>query len=324
MFCAENSLFSIIMRKTNLKYFWCIPVITLFLWATSCKKEEIIAKTEENIVVYTTDTIVVLGNTPPADTGVSALTVDNFINKTYITLIGRKPNDIELATANTLVSPSQFSVNHRKLFIDHVLGHTTEYYTKLFSEQSIQLLQNTDSNDINNNIATYQFILSNVAMQEYWVFAQYQLDRLLALKNTYYEFLQGQKTLQEVHRALIDNVFYDDINMGSSNFVTSSFLHFLNRYPTTDELAQSILMVDGFSAVLFYNTGHDKADYIDIFFTSDSYYEGQVQDVFYSYLGRNPSVQELSANTTVYKSTGNYAALLKEVLSTKEFAGITS
>lgn len=286
----------------------------------SCKKEEIVAKTEENTSVFMLDTVVILGNIPPADTGYSQLQVDNFISKTYITLIGRKPNDAELIISQNLVSPTQFSVTQRKLFIDEVLSHTGEYYSKLFSEQSAQLIQNTDSNDINSSIYTYQFILSNGSYQDYWPMAQYQLDRLLTLKNTYYQCLQGLVSLPEIHKSLINNVFYDDINMGTANFVTSSFLSFFNRYPTNSELQEASLMVDGFNGILFYQIGDSKEDYLDIFFASDSYFEGQVQDVYVGYIGQQPHAQVLANLTTLYKNTGDYESLLKEILSRDEFA----
>jgi hypothetical protein len=288
----------------------------------SCKKEVITSKTEENTQEYILDTIIVSGNIPPSDTGASQMLVDAFIQKTYITLLGRKANDAEFIVASSLVSPAQFSVSNRKLVIDLAMSNINEYRSKIYTQFSEQILQNTDSNDINVQIATMDFILSNSAMQEYWTYAQNEKNRLENLKNTYYQYTQAQTSLSNVHKTLINNGFYDEINMGTSNFVTSSFLHFLNRYPTNSELTESSLMVDGFSGVLFFETGYSKNDYVNIFFNSDHYYEGQVASAFYTYLRRNPSITELSKYTLSYQDTQDFEALIKELLSTNEFAGL--
>ncbi|MDZ7847129.1 MAG: hypothetical protein U5L96_10360 [Owenweeksia sp.] len=55
----------------------------------------------------------------------------------------------------------------------------------------------------------------------------------------------------ELHRRIIDNPYYDDINMGTENFVVATYQNFLFRYPTGVELEEAKKMVDGFPGSLF-------------------------------------------------------------------------
>lgn len=299
-------------------YFFIILIFVL-----SCKKEKLVSIEEQHIQEYQVDTVVISGNTPATDTSISDLQVDAFINKSYITLLGRKPNTQEYDLARNTLSTTQFSKGIRRDFLQTVMSNTYEYRSKIWSQFSADILQNTDSNDVNSYIATYDYILSNGSLSAYWPFATYQKTRLVHLKQTFYTYIQGQSSLIESHKALINNVFYDEINMGTFNFVTSSFLYFLNRYPTTAEIQEGSLMVDGFSGVLFFETGHSKDDYVNIFFNADDYFEGQVQDAIFNYLGRNAHTQELYDLSLQYRQDLNYENLLLEVLSTNEFAGIT-
>jgi hypothetical protein len=110
--------------------------------------------------------------------------------------------------------------------------------------------------------------------------------------------------------------------MGTENFVISMFQHFMFRYPTLQELEDGKKMVDGFYAYLFYQEGNTKDDFIRIFFDSDAFYEGRVRDLYKRYVFREPLIQELKNGTDLYKTTNNYKAVQKLILTSDEFVGI--
>ena len=118
------------------------------------------------------------------------------------------------------------------------------------------------------------------------------------------------------------NYFYDQINMGTENFVVSMFQNFLYRYPTDDELTQSKQIVDGFEGVVFLQTGHTKDDFLTIFFGCNNFFEGQVRDLYLRYLFREPTSVEMSDKASIYKNSLDYKALQKSILASNEYAGI--
>lgn len=125
-----------------------------------------------------------------------------------------------------------------------------------------------------------------------------------------------------MHRRLVDNPVYDEINMGTQNFVIATFNQLLLRYPTENELAQSSLMIEGFNGILFFEPGKSKDDYLTIFTESNDYFEGQVRDVYLRYLFREPLSHEVTTYAEQYKTSDDYSALLKVVLGSDEYAGI--
>ncbi len=315
-----------ILAKLNIllmhKYFYIGLFLALIF--NSCKKETIVAKNEKNIVEYVADTIIISGNNIPPDTMPSDLQVENFINRVYISLLGRKPNNIELIQIENIVSETKFSSSDRKLLIEFALLNTVEFHHKIYEENSKKLLQNIDTNSINDQVFALQLILLNSSLEYLWDYAQYELDRLQTLKHEYSNFIGGLSNVIEVQKSMVNNYFYDQINMGTENFVTSTFLHFLNRYPTQSELYESKQMVDGFSGILFFELGTTKNDYISIFFNSESYFEGQIRELFQKYLLRQPNLLETETYTQQYKTEKNLKNILIKILSMPEFAGYES
>ena len=107
--------------------------------------------------------------------------------------------------------------------------------------------------------------------------------------------------------------------MGTENFVVATFQNFLFRYPTNVELDNAKTMVDGLPASLFLLSGNSKADFIDIFFDSDDYFEGQVISLYHKYLFRDPDTEEMYRLTTEYFQSHNYQDLQLSILTSDEY-----
>tara|TARA_B110000902_G_C13886904_1_gene428978 strand:- start:246 stop:611 length:366 start_codon:yes stop_codon:yes gene_type:complete len=121
---------------------------------------------------------------------------------------------------------------------------------------------------------------------------------------------------------MVNNNFFDEINMGTENFVIAMFQHFLLRYPTQAEVENASDMVNDGNATVFFETGNGKDDFINIFFASDEYYTGQTNILFNRYLFRNPTSEESVNYSLDYINTGDYKLLQKRVLSNNEFIGL--
>lgn len=284
------------------------PILFLLLvvLASGCKKDEIIIE----------------DNTAPPDSTISTLILENYVAKCYISLLGRDPSETEEQTAVELLRNASMSVGSRKEMIDVILSDI-EYRDKILEYNSIKLLNAPfDTTEIQTQLFIYNSLLDDPQYAPFIDLIQDIIDDLETLADTPDDFRNGTIGMQEMHRRLVTNDIYDQINMGSFNFVLSLFNNFLFRDPTSEEHDAGITMVDGFVAVLFYETGNSKEECIDIFLSSDDYFEGQVRELYLRYLFREPTSEEQSYHAIRYRDSGNYDRLQKDILSTDEFAGI--
>lgn len=290
---------------------WSLPKIVLLVTAlsvlfSSCRKYE-----EE----------IIKNNEAPPDYTVSLTTIENYINKSYISVLGREPDSLEFETAYNGLKAGNLSFTSRDNFLNNILNQP-EYNAHIYNINNIDLLNNLDTNEITTHINLFQFLLTDSSYAPFWNIIQYEIDRLIAMQQINYQLQNGTVGIVDLHHTFVNNYFYDQINMGSLNFVVSMYQNFLRRYPSVDELDQGIAMVDGNYAILFSQTGHSKDDFMNIFFSSTDYYEGQVRDLYLRYLFREPTTIEATQLTIEYKNSGNYKQLQKAILRTDEFIGI--
>lgn len=268
------------------------------------------------------DDIIIEDNTAPPDSTISTLILENYVAKCYISLLGRDATDTEEQTAVQLLRDNNLSVASRKQMIDVILNDI-EYRDKILEYNSIKLLNAPfDTTEIYTQLFIYNQLLNDPAYAPFIDIIQEIIDNLETLEDTPDDFRNGTIGMQEMHRRLVTNDIYDQINMGSFNFVLSLYNHFLFRDPTGEEHEAGISMVDGFNAVVFYETGNSKTQFIDIFLNSDDYFEGQVRELYFRYLFREPTSEEQSYHAVRYRDSGDFDRLQKDILSTDEFAGL--
>jgi hypothetical protein len=278
-------------------------IITVF----SCKK---------------TEEIIIDGNVAPPDPTLANNIRTNFINKSYIALIGRKPNEQELSQAVSVINNNEnFTEANRGQVIDQILAKN-EFYNREFIIAKSELLNAIDTSEIRIQILIFEALLQNTDFEYIWPFLLIENNRLEKLYNTQSQLLAGSIEMNDMHSRMVNNYFYDQINMGSLNFVIAVFQQFLLRNPTQAEADQGVRMVDQFGASLFLQIGESREDFCNIFFNSTPYYEGQVKLLYNRFLFRLPNSEEMSALTAFYKGNKNYKALIKKILTTDEYAGI--
>lgn len=289
------------MRK-----FWLLYSVLVLLLVSGCKREE---------------EVVIPDNVAPPDGTVTDLVLESYINRSYITLLGYQPNAAEMAQGKATLRTHNVSTDDRGAFLDQVIAKPG-YAQRLFDLERSKLLNGTDTSDIREELNFLTFILADSAYIAVWAEAQLSYDHLQDVLAIPGALQAGTMNVAEMHRRLVTNYFYDQINMGTQNFVVSMFQNFLFRYPTEAERVAAETMVDGFPAQLFLVNGRSKTEMIAIFLEADDYREGRVRDLFLRYLYRDPSTQELESLTIAFKNSGDYKALQKAVLSKDEFVGL--
>ncbi|HZG00567.1 MAG TPA: hypothetical protein VEY71_06165 [Chitinophagales bacterium] len=292
-------------------------VLVLFaaLVQSSCKKDPIV----QTIHADTTIT----GNQPPNYTGVPTLNIRLYVNKMYVDILGREATDAEL-NANTNLLVAQNLSEAARLQIADALLNDTAYYQRLLDITSADFLDGNGEAQTQLKIQEFTYIydyadsLNDEMLMLYYATEIGRLNTLLSTKASY---AAGSISINEFFRRFTDNYFYDQINMGSENYVKATFDDLFRRPPTDAELASGVTMVDGFPAVLLLTDGTNKNDYMNIVVNADAFYEGLVRKAYLQLLLREPATQEIGSGVALVKPNGDYKALQKQLLISPEYAG---
>jgi len=264
--------------------------------------------------------VIVDGNTHPNDPTIENTVIENYVNKLYISTIGREPTKVEFDDNFETLREANLSQLSREIVIDKVLDKA-EYFNNLFKLESANILNGVDTNMINERVYIYNFLLTTVSGFDS-IYVVYELERMLTFQQALPELNAEIITNTELYKRMVNNNFFDEINMGTENFVIAMFQHFLLRYPAQAEVENASDMVNDGNATVFFETGNGKDDFINIFFASDEYYTGQTNILFNRYLFRNPTSEESVNYSLDYINTGDYKLLQKRVLSNNEFIGL--
>ncbi|MDW8333332.1 MAG: hypothetical protein RMM53_03860 [Bacteroidia bacterium] len=281
------------------------------VFSLSCKQDEVLKTIGDN--------------PPPPDGAIPATAVDNFVSRSYISLLGRKPDSSETAAAVARLNAKQFAASARKEFL---LDLTTDsaYVRRIYDAANLELLRGLDTFEVIRANESYLEYIANP--YEDWMkfhlgLFRYELERNRRLLAADDQLFAAQITVRDLHRRMVDNEFYDAINMGTANFVLSLFESFLFRNPTDAEYEQATRMVDGKSAALFLRAGNCKEDFLDIFFDSDDYIAGQIHQIFISRLLRKPNAVEIQKYSRLMRETGfDLSVVEAEIMASDEFSGL--
>ena len=264
--------------------------------------------------------VIVGDNTMPPDNTIENTTIETYINKLYISTIGREPTESEFLSDFSILREADISQESRGVIIDGILNKD-EYYNNLFKLECEHLLLGLDTADINQNILVINVLLTTAQGLELLYFED-ALERMLKLQEVLPGLGDGTISNIEMHKRMVNNNMYDEINMGTENFVISMFQSFMQRYPTISELENGKLMVNDNNASLFFIPGNGKEDFINIFIESDEYFTGQTNILFNRYLFRDPTSEESVNYSLDYINSQDYKLLQKRILSTNEFIGL--
>jgi len=291
----------------------CISFLMIF---TACTEKETINNTEHTNVIID-------DNTPPPYDEVTTVQIQNYINKLYIDLIGREPLQQELTDDTNLLKNNNLSLESRYQLLDQLMSNPL-YYDRFFDVYSAAYLSGISSQEILGQIYLYGLQQEQAEQMGNYALAQYlqiEIDKLDDLLNSRNDYESGEITINEFMQRFCYNYFYDEINMGSENFVLSCFENFLKRFPTESERLSGIVMVDGFSAQLLLSDGSSKKDFTDIITTTPGFYEGLAIDIYQQLLARNPNSEEMNDATLLLSEGSDYQAIQQTVMVSAEYAG---
>jgi hypothetical protein len=218
-------------------------------------------------------------------------------------------NNLSYAARNNIVTLLiQDSLYYRQLY-----EITSEDFINGISIQSIQ-----DQINFFNELAYYDSLNGNPYSAIYY---GNENDKMQKVKTATDELKNGNISINEFYFRFLNNHFYDQVNMGTENFVKGSFDDLFRRAPNETELNAAIKMVDNQPSTLFLQSGSNKGDYMNIVTTNDAFYEGLVRRYYQQYLLRNPNSQEIFNGINAIKPTNDFITIQKQILISNEYAG---
>lgn len=287
-------------------------IITLLL--VSCAKEE-----ERDVY----EDLILKGNPVPAYKGVTGLQIKNYINKLKIDVLGEQPTEAEFDQWMDFLISNELSDSSRKVLAETYMSEP-RYYERFFQWNSSNMLESVDYNTIDDQILTFQYIVDQQYQNGDTLEGQLlntEKLKLQLLRDAAVDFQNQQIDISEFYIRIINNTIYDQINMGTENFVISTFENLTGRRPSSYELENGKAMVDGNLAILFLENGNNKDDFMNIFMHSDAFYQGVVQLQFDFLLARKATATELEDLLPGLKASGDHRAVQTYILTTDEYAG---
>jgi len=278
--------------------------IGIVSFALSCKK---------------TETQTITGNQPAIDSTIDNVLRDNFIHKAYLAVIGRTPTDLEKIGARTVIDKNGCTAQSREDLLN-ILFAAPDYKENVFNIDNAGLLSSYSGDVINYYIIYYTNLVKDTTNPNYYMYL-HEIERLYLLKATARNFFNDSIDLVEVHKRMTYNILYENLNGGIYNWTSTVFPYFIKRKPTQAEMSNSYLFIAGMEGKMFLKTGHSTDDMVNIFYTSDEYYEGQVRILFLRHLFREPTFSELQQLSTDYKKDHNYIKLQKAIFLSNDFLG---
>ena len=278
--------------------------------------------------------VVVPDNQPPQGQYVSTVQIENYIQRCFIDLLGREALDEEMDFYFNLLKTNELSSESRDAMLLDLQQDTSyrqgdssyrhAYSQRIYSLGKGRMLESVENDYIYQEMGQLQNDLSgaiNNGDSSLTAFFRERIQDAQAVLDIPKDYRLGLLTMDSMHVRLMDNLVYDQINMGTFNFVISAFDNLLYRYPTDAEYEAGYTMVeDNVSTILMGQSGTNRGDFIRIMTEGQAFYQGMIMWTFKTLLLRDPTPNELSFYIASYFIDKDFEKLQRAIMSTDEYA----
>ena len=278
---------------------------------------------------------VVPNNDSFSSAGISKIKIENYINRLFIDIIGRGPTDLEKIDEVEKLNEADLSREARLDLINRLMTDETPsenegsyleaYYNNLYLLAKIRCLDGTSDNEIFDLKVNDLLIQAEQdSISENWegyFKTLNQIRRFEWMFESPKRLISGELKYHEIYAFVIDNDFYDELNMNSFNFINASFDELLFRFPSEQEYARAFEMVEfGMLNTIFGEQGNSKEDYIRILVNSTAMKEGMIRWAYQVFLQREGSPGEVATLLETYKIDEDINHVIAQILVTDEYA----
>jgi hypothetical protein len=134
-------------------------------------------------------------------------------------------------------------------------------------------------------------------------------------------YREGLIETWQMHTYMINNPFYDQINMNTFNFINATFDDLFHRFPTDYEFLVAFDIIEyNQSGTIFGQSAQNKLDYIGVMVQTKEYYEGMIIWAFNALLARSPSTAETFKLMEKYYDDHDFQWVQRQIMATDEYA----
>ena len=280
------------------------------------------------------ETIIIPNNNAPNYDEIPTILLENYVNRLYIDLIGREPldeemnldvqflrdNNVTIESRDTLISKLQFDTT----YVEGDISYKNAYFHRLYEMVKVRMIEGASNAYIENEMGIFLFFYEVDSLAGNLIGAHNNLINYYRLKDIidsesllYNNFID----IKEMHRRMLNNAIYDQINMNTFNFVNAAFDNLLFRYPTQNEFNNSYSMIeDEIPQIVLGFSGSNKDDLINIICNSREFYEGIIHWSYLTLLARVPSTIETDYLMNDFYITCDFHKLQRYIMKTDEYA----
>ncbi len=280
------------------------------------------------------ETIIIPNNNAPNYDEIPTILLENYVNRLYIDLIGREPldeemnldvqflrdNNVTIESRDTLISKLQFDTT----YVEGDISYKNAYFHRLYEMVKVRMIEGASNAYIENEMGIFLFFYEVDSLAGNLIGAHNNLINYYRLKDIIDSellFYNNFIDIKEMHRRMLNNAIYDQINMNTFNFVNAAFDNLLFRYPTQNEFNCSYSMIeDEIPQIVLGFSGSNKDDLINIICNSREFYEGIIHWSYLTLLARVPSTIETDFLMNDFYITCDFHKLQRYIMKTDEYA----
>ena len=287
------------------------------------------------LVLFSCEKDVLIGdNDAPYYGGVPTVLVEFYVNRVFIDLIGREPLDEEMENEVAFLRSYDLSMEGRDSLIIKLQTDTTfiegdssykfAYYHRMYDMLKVRLIEGASNAYISQDMSNWyqNYVVDSIAgemLNAYKKLLEYHiLNDVLKSELQYYNGIIG---IKDMHRRMIFNSVYDEINMNVFNYINAVFDNLLSRYPTLFEFDESYKMIsDNTPQILLGSSGQSKYDFADIICDSREFYEGVIQWAYLTLIARVPTSEEVDKLMNTFYYDYDFQYIQRQIMISDEYA----
>ena len=286
------------------------------------------------IIACKKDVVIIPNNNAPIYSEIPTILLENYVNRLYIDLIGREPlddemssdveflrnNDVTLESRDSLIYKLQFDTN----FVPGDSSYKQAYFHRLYEMVKVRLIEGVSNGHIQTVMNTRYNRYVNDSLGGNMISAHENLIKYYRFKDiisSESDFYNNLIDIKEMHRRMINNPIYDNINMNTFNFVNAAFDNLLFRFPTQYEFNNSYAMIeDEQPYTVLGSSGTNKEDFINIICNTREFYEGIIHWTYLTLIARVPTTTETDFLMNDFYISCDFHKLQRYVMKTDEYA----
>ncbi|MDG2208426.1 MAG: hypothetical protein P8K81_00380 [Flavobacteriales bacterium] len=273
-------------------------------------------------------------NPVPAYDEISTILVQNYVNRFYIDLIGREPNDEEMERDVAILEEGDLTMDIRLQVLDGLIEgmdsidqftYRGMVYQKLYTDLKARFLEGASDGILNARYGLLRGQAINDSLNGNYIgysINQAAAERMQLVLLSRVDLESGLIDVREVCHRMIWNSVYDMINMNSFNFIQACFDDLYQRFPTSAEFDAAYAIIEfNQPEEVFGMAAQDKPSFLDAMLLNPEWDEGMVRWVYRSFLARDPSDGEVIEGMNAFANGLEVSTIQRLVLQSDEYAG---